>query len=381
MVASPAQLGLLALLSIGLGVLIGWWLSARNPRRQERALMVERGRLLGWLDQAPVGWLILDPADGVQWINGRGEHWLGINAASLPPGLPLGRLCSSPELAGLLEDTRQRNRCQRLIWPREDQDLELFTLPGRDGWLSVVIQTRRSLGAQLEQQERWVSDVAHELRTPLTALLLVGDSLAAQVNSRNAVLVERLQRELRRLQELVTDLLELSRLENALPGEAEPQGRVELGELVGQVWNGLRPLADPRGVALQLRQPPPSPQQPRLEVAGDASRLHRLLYNLLDNGLRYSPDGAPLTVELHRVGGWCHLSVRDRGPGLSAEDQQRLFERFYRGDPSRARNHRGGSGLGLAIVRQIALTAGGRVEAGNHPEGGALLEVRLPLAG
>jgi two-component system phosphate regulon sensor histidine kinase PhoR len=73
------------------------------------------------------------------------------------------------------------------------------------------------------------------------------------------------------------------------------------------------------------------------------------------------------------------VSVRDQGPGLSEDDLQHLFERFYRGDPSRVRSRRVGSGLGLSIVQQIALTHGGRVQAGNHPEGGALIELLLPL--
>ena len=83
-------------------------------------------------------------------------------------------------------------------------------------------------------------------------------------------------------------------------------------------------------------------------------------------------------VRLQASVAWCLLSVRDEGPGLSEEDQEHLFERFYRGDPSRVRSRRGGSGLGLAIVQQIALAHGGRVQASNHPAGGARLELLLP---
>jgi two-component system phosphate regulon sensor histidine kinase PhoR len=367
-------------LALLIGALGGWAIGQRHALRLSRAHAIERNRLLGWFDAAPVGWLLLDPLNGVQLINARADQLLGSSGAALPVGQPLARICSAPELEGLIEDTRLRNRPQRLAWPRSDQELELLTLPGRDHWVSVVIQSRRSLEAQLDQQERWVSDVAHELRTPLTALLLVGDSLAAQVNSRNAVLVERLQRELLRLQELVNDLLELSRLENALPTPPAPRPPVALRPLLEQVWNGLRPLADPRGVALLLDDGLACDAD-ELVVRGDVSRLHRLLYNLLDNALRYSPDGSPVAVACRRRGRWCSLTVRDCGPGLSGEDQERMFERFYRGDPSRARSRRGGSGLGLAIVRQIALTHGGRVQACNHPDGGALLEVQLPLAG
>lgn len=369
---------MVALLALLIGLALGSWIAHTRGRKQVRASAIEQSRLLGWIDAAPVGWLILDPLDRVVVINTRAEQLLGTSAATLPAGQPLERLSPDLALVGLIRDTRWRNRPQRLALPRGDQELELLALPGRDRWVSVVIQSRRSLEAQLDQQERWVSDVAHELRTPLTALLLVGDSLAAQVNSSNAVLVERLQRELLRLQDLVNDLLELSRLENALPAAPAPRPPVALLPLLEQVWTGLRPLAEARGVSLQLAEGPAD--DGAAVVRGDSSRLHRLFYNLLDNALRYSPDGEPVAVDLRCGGGWCRVTVRDRGPGLSEEDQERMFERFYRGDPSRARSRRGGTGLGLAIVRQIALTHSGRVEASNHPTGGALLEVLLPLA-
>ncbi len=369
---------MVALLALLIGLALGSWIAHTRGRKQARASAIQQSRLLGWIDAAPVGWLILDPLDRVVVINTRAEQLLGTSAATLPAGQPLERLSPDLALVGLIRDTRWRNRPQRLALPRGDQELELLALPGRDRWVSVVIQSRRSLEAQLDQQERWVSDVAHELRTPLTALLLVGDSLAAQVNSSNAVLVERLQRELLRLQDLVNDLLELSRLENALPAAPAPRPPVALLPLLEQVWTGLRPLAEARGVSLQLAEGPAD--DGAAVVRGDSSRLHRLFYNLLDNALRYSPDGEPVAVDLRCGGGWCRVTVRDRGPGLSEEDQERMFERFYRGDPSRARSRRGGTGLGLAIVRQIALTHSGRVEASNHPTGGALLEVLLPLA-
>lgn len=361
-------------LALLIGALGGWAIGQRHALRLSRAHAIERNRLLGWFDAAPVGWLLLDPLNGVQLINARADQLLGSSGAALPVGQPLARICSAPELEGLIEDTRLRNRPQRLAWPRSDQELELLTLPGRDHWVSVVIQSRRSLEAQLDQQERWVSDVAHELRTPLTALLLVGDSLAAQVNSRNAVLVERLQRELTRLQELVSDLLELSRLENALPGQGMRPEPIGLAGLVEQVWQGIRPLAEQRGVRLVLEER----AEPPVTVRADVSRLHRALLNLFDNAVRFSPDGATVEVQLRSGASWCLLSVRDRGPGLSDEDLDHLFERFYRGDRARARSPRGGSGLGLAIVQQIAHAHGGRVQASNHPEGGALLELLLP---
>lgn len=238
--------------------------------------------------------------------------------------------------------------------------------------MAVWLSSRRSLESQLDQQSRWVSDVAHELKTPLTALLLVGDSLAAQATRSNVVLIERLQRELERLRELVGDLLELSRLENSLPGDDERYRCLDLRDLLTEAWSSLRPLADQRAVTLDLAACPSAP------LRGDGSRLHRALLNLLDNALRYTPDGTAIEVGISGTGQWWELTVRDRGCGFSDTDLKHLFERFYRGDPSRVRSRRSGSGLGLAIVQQIALTHGGRVEARNHPAGGALVELVLP---
>jgi two-component system phosphate regulon sensor histidine kinase PhoR len=332
--------------------------------------------LLRWIDAAPSGWLILDPLNTIRRINPRAERLLQIPAGTLLERAPLAAVHPGPELRELAETARRRRQPQRLEWDLGEQELELFALPGEAGWVALVLLSRRSLEAQLEQQERWVSDVAHELKTPLTALLLVGDSLADHVSGRNAVLVGRLQRELLRLQELVRDLLELSRLENTLPAEVRRAGPVALAPLVEQVWMGLRPLAEPRGIDLALQE---SDATLASRVRGDASLLHRALLNLLENALRHSPDGGTVRVRIEAGPAWCLLSVHDQGPGLSEEDLDHMFERFYRGDPSRVRSPGGGSGLGLAIVQQIAATHGGRVQASNHPEGGAQLELVLPV--
>lgn len=369
-------------LALALGLVLGsaitLLVSRLARRRRGRLVGLAPMQLLRWLEAAPSGWLILDADDVVRLLNPRAERLLQVGGAALLHALPLQRVCDAPELAELVRDARRRGRLQRLEWQRPGEDLELVALPGEAGWVALLLQSRRSLEAQLEQQERWVSDVAHELKTPLTALLLVGDSLSAQVNSGNAVLVERLQRELRRLQALVGDLLELSRLENTLPRDGLRRSPVDLPELVQQVWMGLRPLAEPRAIRLDLQV---EPAEASAVVSGDGSRLHRALLNLLDNAIRFSPDGATIHVGLRLRSGWCRLSVRDEGPGLSEEDSRRLFERFYRGDPSRARSQQGGTGLGLAIVQQIAHAHGGRIRASDHPQGGALLELLLPLEG
>lgn len=331
-------------------------------------------QLLAWIDAATQGWLILKPDLTIAYINARAERLLHLSRNLLVRGLLLGDVLSIPQLEEAISSTRYQQRPQRSEWEQMGNPLEAIVLPGSDEWLLVLIQSRQSLEAQQQQQERWVSDVAHELKTPLTALTLVSDRLELAVSDQDAVLVQRLQRELHRLQLMVEDLLELSRLENCLPQESSSYSAITLEHLVDSAWSSIRPLADERRVQLQLDRSESGP------MMGDQRRLHRAVLNLLDNALRYSPSDTSVEVTVMNSGGWWLLSIRDHGPGLSESDLSSMFQRFYRGDPSRARSARSGSGLGLAIVQQIAVNHGGRVEARNHPNGGACMDLLLPKA-
>jgi two-component system phosphate regulon sensor histidine kinase PhoR len=369
---------LLALLiGLALGYVLGREPNGRPRAKPRRRSLPSRQRvkpaqLQAWIEAAPVGWLSLDAELRIQEINPRAEQLLKLPSTQLTRGRLLGEAVAGDELAAIARLAQAQERPQRVEWLIDSDALEAYALPGEDGWVALLLQSRRSLEAQLEQQERWVSDVAHELKTPLTALLLVGESLASQVEDRHGLLVQRLQRELQRLQELVSDLLELSRLENLLPREESRYDRVELQELVEAAWASLRPLAEQRQISLALAGPSPCPAR------GDGPRLHRALLNLLDNALRYSPDGSAIEVGLRSSSDWWLIDVRDHGVGLSDEDRSHMFERFYRGDPSRVRSQRAGSGLGLAIVQQIAVTHGGRIQGRNHPQGGTVMELVLP---
>ncbi len=130
-------------------------------------------------------------------------------------------------------------------------------------------------------------------------------------------------------------------------------------------------LAEERGVRLAVEAGGVT------RVVGDAVRLRQALLILLDNALKYTPDGGAITVSVTRQGGQVRLRVQDSGPGLAPEDLPHLFERFYRADKARGS---AGSGLGLSIVRWIAEAHGGRITAANAPERGALFTITLPLA-
>ena len=368
-------------LLLGLAIGVGGTLLLQRRRRRTTRKPESSGlmsgvlnapQLLAWIDAANQGWLVLGPDLSIAYINAKAERLLRISRNVLVRGMPLHDVLSIPQLDEAIVSTRHLQRPQRSEWELRGEPLEAFVLPGADEWLLVLIQSRQSLEAQQQQQERWVSDVAHELKTPLTALMLVGDRLELVVPDNDVVLVQRLQRELRRLTLMVEDLLELSRLENSLPQDGSGFVLINLQELVDSAWSSIRPLAEKRCVSLVLER------NDQCLMLGDQQRLHRAVLNLLDNALRYSPADATIDVGIVPSGGWWLLSIRDHGLGLSEADLKSMFQRFYRGDPSRARSARSGSGLGLSIVQQIVVNHGGRVEARNHPEGGACMELLLP---
>ena len=369
----------LPLLTAAAGLAMGWHWRGRRPPRPRTAPSPRPGpsdqQLREWIDAVPQGWLAIAPDDTIASANPRAESLLGCDLGAGLTGLALANLEPGDEVMHLIELSRQKGISQRGRWGTGPCQLDLRVLPGRYGWVGLLLQDANLLDTQLQAQERWVSDVAHELKTPLTALMLVGDSLASGAEGRQAVLVERLQRELLRLQVLVSDLLDLTRLDNAAPGDAASSGvALDPRDVLGSVWATLEPLAQKRDVGLVVS---PGRDQARLALV-DPGRLHQALLNLLENALHYSPDGTAIDVTLEQRDRWCLITVRDHGPGLSEADLERMFQRFYRGDPSRARSRRSGSGLGLAIVKQIALAEGGLIRASNHPEGGAVLELLLP---
>ena len=171
------------------------------------------------------------------------------------------------------------------------------------------------------------------------------------------------------MRRLVDDLLVLSRVESPGPGRTitDFDGAV----LLDEVAEGARLAEWTRQVGLRVPGP--------LPLRGDRDALGRAFRNLVDNALQYSPPDTPVEIEARLEGSRVEVRVRDHGPGLAAEDLPRVFERFYRADPSRTRRT-GGSGLGLAIVRAVVEHHGGRALLENHPAGGAQALVILPTS-
>ncbi len=220
------------------------------------------------------------------------------------------------------------------------------------------------LDRSVRRQSQFTADASHELRTPLASLrtqlevqLAHPDRLDWRRSCENAVL------DVTRMETLAADLLLLSKLDADQPAGTEP---VKLADLVAAHVAARIP---PDGVEVQLEASP--------VVRGHAGRLERVLRNLVDNAERHAKSR--VTITLTASGGQCVLTVEDDGPGIPAEQRERVFDRFVRLDEDRAREDDGGSGLGLAIAAEIARTHGGTLRVADSTSG-ARLELRLPLA-
>lgn len=396
------------------------------------------------LQVAPLGYLMVDEENQLLWCNEQAQQLLHIHRWEPGQVRLLLELVRSYELDQLIEQTRQRQQpCQQdWVFHATYRDAEAlrkspsvalraYSWPLPKGQVGVFLENRQSLVELSQTRDRWVSDLAHELRTPLTSIRLVVEALQSRLEPPLSRWIERLLPEINRLINLVQDWLELSQLE-VDPSKKLNRKSLELHSLIQSVWQTLEPLARPKQLTLDYSGPD------SLWIEADESRLYRVFLNLLDNSIKYSPYQGIIRADVKILPEQDQLSqiqidIIDLGPGFSESDLPHVFERLYRGDPSRTRQSsvtgeqdvtklgatssstlrsrsvpdgvsrsvpdgasrsvpdslspsqesvpasQTGSGLGLAIAKQIILAHGGSVQASNHPEtGGAWLKIELP---
>lgn len=260
-----------------------------------------------------------------------------------------------------------------------ERGLQLPLPSGLDELRSLTAAFNSLVGG-LERQESWrrsmVADIAHDLRTPLSVLRSELEAMQDGVRTLDEAGLTRLHREVMTLSHLVDDLRTLSLAEGG--GLGLDRKAIRLAPFLQGLLDAFGGRAAESGAALSLH---PVPEE--LTGRFDPERLGRVLNNLIDNALRHAvagPSEHVVEVSAEARGDELRIAVRDHGPGLPVGEEERIFERFYRADPARSRQPEGGSGLGLSIARAVTESHGGRLEAADHPQGGAVFTVILPDA-
>jgi two-component system OmpR family sensor kinase len=259
--------------------------------------------------------------------------------------------------------------------PEPERDDEVGELARTlDQMLRELDAARSETEQMMQLQREFVADASHELRTPLTSILanleLLQERLAAEPGTEDEQdAVGSALRSSKRMSRLVSDLLLLARAD---AGRTGVRHEVDLAKVASAALAEVRPVAD--GHRLTISEAGPVP------VQANEDELHRLAVNLLDNGLRHTPDGSEIKVAVERRNGDAVLEVSDDGPGIPAGMESQIFSRFVRGSGPADVAGDSGTGLGLAIVKAVATSHGGDVEAGPSPTGGARFTVTLPTA-
>ncbi|MFY9808093.1 MAG: ATP-binding protein [Pseudonocardiaceae bacterium] len=237
---------------------------------------------------------------------------------------------------------------------------------------TVIDASDESDAVRLEATRRdFVANVSHELKTPVGAMALLAEAVLDAADDPHEVhrFGTKILNEANRLGTLVTELIALSRLQGA---ERLPElATVEVDKVVRAALDRCRLAAESANIRITVD--PPS----ALLLDGDATLLVTALSNLLDNAVSYSQPGSPVSVSRRLENGFVEIAVTDRGLGIAAEHQERVFERFFRIDQARSRST-GGTGLGLAIVKHVAANHGGDVQLWSKPGTGSTFTLRIP---
>lgn len=368
--------GVLSALALAAGVAVGARLSQRLVRRRQQASTEWTGITVAQMLQRivalmPMGVAVVDSHRDVVYLNDRAKEL----------GLVRDRQ---------LDDQAWEAAQQALRGSDVEFDLSPGKRPGGRSGLSVHGQARllseedrrftvvfaygQSDYARMEATRRdFVANVSHELKTPVGAMALLAEALLASADDSDTVrrFAEKVLIEANRLGDMVAELIELSRLQGA--ERLHNVTDVDVDTIVSEAISRHKVAAD--NAEIEVRTDSSS----GLHVLGDQTLLVTALANLVSNAIAYSSPGSPVSISRRKRGDNVEIAVTDRGIGIALEDQERVFERFFRGDKARSRAT-GGSGLGLAIVKHVAANHNGSIGVWSKPGTGSTFTLSIPAS-
>jgi two-component system, OmpR family, sensor histidine kinase SenX3 len=293
-------------------------------------------------------------------------------------GLQRDRALIELELLSLIDLARSTKSSQRVegainVGGRAAKVWVLATAaPLGSGYVILTLEDRTEARRLDETRRDFVANISHELKTPIGAIGLLAETLQGATDDPEAVLkfASSLQREASRLGHIVQEIIELSRLQAAT--EVKNSIECRLADLISDSLERVRILADSKNMRLV------ADLDDSIFIEVSYEQIATAITNLFENAINYSDPGGQVGISLKRVDNFAEIVVTDSGVGIALEDQARIFERFYRVDPSRSRET-GGTGLGLAIVKHIALNHGGEISVFSKPGLGSTFTLTLPL--
>ncbi|MDQ0827202.1 two-component system sensor histidine kinase SenX3 [Arthrobacter sp. B2I5] len=369
----PMLIGLVAGL-VGLALGTFGVLAYRVSEKQRQLLDVDAGELALPAGAAEVlavvgrAFVVLDDVDGV----------VRASPAAYAYGLVRGHTVVHKELLDMSAGVRRDGVIleKQLELPRGPLGKGTIIVQVRaamlgEEYILLLADDRTEITRTEEIRNDFVANVSHELKTPVGAISLLAEALESSADDEEAVrrFAKRMHKESARLAALVQDIIELSRLQGA--SVTQEGGPVDINAVITEAVDRSQLPAESKNISIVVGGRADG------KVFGDQDLLVTALRNLIDNAIRYSPANTRVGIGVRSREGLVSISVTDQGDGLNPEDQERVFERFYRVDAARSR-HTGGTGLGLSIVKHVASNHGGEVTLWSQPGQGSTFTLRLP---
>ncbi len=369
-----------------------------NLKSAVEKLTEEEKKMTAIVNSIAEGLILLDSSDRVLHINPAAERLLNLSVDNIDKDIT--EIIQNDELLHIFEDNQRQISLNKpteqipskyeetsftsevtLIHHDEKLVLRIIASPFLDEYGltlgTVYLFEDITREKEIDQMKSdFISLVSHELRTPLTSIIgfvsFILDGKAGAINDRQRNSLARVQRQSKRLAALINDLLDISRIES---GRIQmEQESISLLEIVTQRLEEIRPQADEKSIRLALTAPESVPT-----ILGDEARMGQVFTNLIGNAIKFTPDNGEVSVKIEVDGNLLHVEVIDTGPGIRAEERQKIFDKFYQLSDISTRQQ-GGSGLGLSITKSIVEAHGGKlwIDDGNQGKGSNFQFV-LPL--